>query len=230
MKIREKSVQWISAQLAGELGRISVIVLITATGTAMADVYMWVDETGQVHYSDQWVPGCEKVEIAESPTVAPSSEPPGPPVTETMPLPDPPVSATDEEPIYQGLRVISPREDECLRRTGEIVKVVVEVDPAPDERKLLQHPSHRLRVTLDGKQLESEFLIAPRNSSLVLFLTEVFRGSHRIQVAIEDAAGESLVRSQTVNFHVQQFSPIIRSQQLREQARPVPSPTVPTTP
>ena len=45
------------------LRRISLIALILAGALtiARADVYRWVDEKGQPHYSDQWVPGSEVV-------------------------------------------------------------------------------------------------------------------------------------------------------------------------
>jgi Domain of unknown function (DUF4124) len=41
------------------LRRISVTALILAGALtiAQADVYRWVDEKGQPHYSDEWVPG-----------------------------------------------------------------------------------------------------------------------------------------------------------------------------
>jgi hypothetical protein len=45
------------------LRRVSVTVLILsgAIGIAQADVYRWVDEHGEPHYSDQWVPGSEVI-------------------------------------------------------------------------------------------------------------------------------------------------------------------------
>lgn len=48
------------------LRRISVtaLVLAGALTIAQADVYRWVDEKGQPHYSDQWVPGSEVVKTS----------------------------------------------------------------------------------------------------------------------------------------------------------------------
>jgi len=62
------------------LRRISITVLILAGALtiARADVYRWVDDKGETHYSDQWVPGSEVVKTAgkhassfESPTPTP---------------------------------------------------------------------------------------------------------------------------------------------------------------
>jgi hypothetical protein len=200
--------------------RLTIIALLAMVGSAGAAVYMWVDETGQVHYSDQWVPGCEEVEMPEFPAAVPPVRPPTPPAIDTSPAKESTETKVPEEPVYKSLTVISPAEDQCLRRTGGIVKVLVGIDPAPQKKNLLQHPGHRMRVSLDGTPMESEFLIGRQDGSLALFLTEVFRGTHQIQVMIEDMHGETLAQSETVKFHVQEFSPIIRAKQLQEQSAP----------
>jgi Domain of unknown function (DUF4124) len=40
---------------------ISALTLAGALTVVQADVYRWVDEKGQPHYSDQWVPGSEVI-------------------------------------------------------------------------------------------------------------------------------------------------------------------------
>lgn len=49
------------------LRRISITALILAGAItfARADVYRWVDEKGEPHYSDQWVPGSEVVKTTK---------------------------------------------------------------------------------------------------------------------------------------------------------------------
>lgn len=42
------------------------LVLVCAATVAAADVYRWVDASGEVHYSDRWVPGSELVKIERS--------------------------------------------------------------------------------------------------------------------------------------------------------------------
>ncbi len=48
------------------LRRLSVCALILAGAftLARADVYRWVDEHGQAHYSDQWMPGSEVIKTS----------------------------------------------------------------------------------------------------------------------------------------------------------------------
>src|SRR5215831_16872344 len=50
------------------LRRLLVSALIIAGGftLARADVYRWVDDKGQPHYSDQWMPGSEVVKTSKA--------------------------------------------------------------------------------------------------------------------------------------------------------------------
>jgi Domain of unknown function (DUF4124) len=47
---------------------VSIVALFVAGAvvTVQADVYRWVDEHGQPHYSDQWVPGSEVIKTSRS--------------------------------------------------------------------------------------------------------------------------------------------------------------------
>jgi uncharacterized protein DUF4124 len=45
---------------------ISALILAGAFTLAHADVYRWVDEQGQPHYSDQWVPGSEVIKTVRT--------------------------------------------------------------------------------------------------------------------------------------------------------------------
>jgi Domain of unknown function (DUF4124) len=50
------------------LRRLSMTALILAGAftLARADVYRWVDDKGEPHYSDQWVPGSEVIKTSKS--------------------------------------------------------------------------------------------------------------------------------------------------------------------
>jgi hypothetical protein len=49
------------------LRHVAITSLIVAgiCGVAHADVYRWVDEHGEAHYSDQWVPGSELIKSSK---------------------------------------------------------------------------------------------------------------------------------------------------------------------
>ena len=64
---------------AAMLRPVIVTALIAAglSGVAHADVYRWVDEKGEPHYSDRWVPGSELIKSdkphPQTPTPSPST-------------------------------------------------------------------------------------------------------------------------------------------------------------
>jgi Domain of unknown function (DUF4124) len=45
---------------------VSALILAGAITIARADVYRWVDDHGQPHYSDQWVPGSEVIKTSKA--------------------------------------------------------------------------------------------------------------------------------------------------------------------
>jgi hypothetical protein len=45
---------------------VSALIITGAFTLARADVYRWVDDKGQPHYSDQWMPGSEVIKTSKS--------------------------------------------------------------------------------------------------------------------------------------------------------------------
>jgi hypothetical protein len=45
---------------------VSALILAGACTMARADVYRWVDDRGQPHYSDQWMPGSEVIKTSKA--------------------------------------------------------------------------------------------------------------------------------------------------------------------
>ena len=45
---------------------ISALIIAGAFTLARADVYRWVDDKGQPHYSDQWMPGTEVIKTSKA--------------------------------------------------------------------------------------------------------------------------------------------------------------------
>jgi hypothetical protein len=52
---------------------ITTLILAGAFGIARADVYRWVDEHGEAHYSDRWVPGSELIKSKKPHPPAPDT-------------------------------------------------------------------------------------------------------------------------------------------------------------
>ncbi|MBV9343398.1 MAG: DUF4124 domain-containing protein [Gammaproteobacteria bacterium] len=45
---------------------LPLLLVLGACGVARADVYRWVDEHGEPHYSDQWVPGSQVIKTTRT--------------------------------------------------------------------------------------------------------------------------------------------------------------------
>ncbi len=45
---------------------LPLLLLLGACGAAQADVYRWVDDHGEPHYSDQWVPGSQIIKTTKA--------------------------------------------------------------------------------------------------------------------------------------------------------------------
>jgi hypothetical protein len=59
---------------------LSTLIVAGLCGVAHADVYRWVDEHGEAHYSDRWVQGSELIKSSGKPH--PGAETPSPPSTQ----------------------------------------------------------------------------------------------------------------------------------------------------
>ncbi|WP_240901507.1 DUF4124 domain-containing protein [Thioalkalivibrio sp. XN279] len=167
---------------------ILVALLMSCALVAQAEeVWRWVDENGVVHFSDRPRPGAERVELNRPQTYTP---PPLPARQETA---SPAPSEPDAAPAYTGVRVVSPAAGETLWNIAGELTVQVEVQPG-------LAPGHQLRVSLDGQRVETppgatQFTVSP-----------VFRGEHRLSVAVVDENGRELVSSEPVTFYVHQAS------------------------
>ena len=166
---------------------LALITVLFAVPAAATEVYRWVDETGQPHYSDQWQPGAEKVRIAESPGF--SSQKPARQEAAKGPAPQPAEAGGQ----YQALEITSPAQEEVLWNIEGQLRVSLQVTPA------LQ-PGHGLRLYLDGTLQE-----LPAGSTEAQ-LKDVFRGVHTLRAEVVDESGQVLLAGQPTTFAVRQTS------------------------
>lgn len=166
---------------------ITGISLVIAMGALhAAEVYRWVDEAGKIHYSDSPRPGAEAVEIRE-PNVYDAPE--NLPRIETEP-PDP----ETDTPGYERLQITYPEPDSAFWDNQGNFTLRLTLEPALDSAA-----GHRVRVYLDGESQGT-------TEKLQWRFTGVNRGSHSVRAEVIDEAGESLIQSGTVSFHLHQQS------------------------
>lgn len=163
---------------------ILLFVLAAATATA-TEIYRWVDADGQPHYSDQWQPGAERIQVEESPSYSPSL-PAATPAGRVAAVAAP-------SSAYQELEIASPAQEQVLWNIGSQLPVSIRLEPA------LQS-GHELRLFLDGQQQDLPA------GSMAVTLSEVYRGVHTLRAEVVSEAGETLITSPTRTFMVRQTS------------------------
>jgi hypothetical protein len=154
--------------------------------TPAATVYKWVDDNGVIHYSDQPHENAQKVEL-KAPQTYSAPKIPNTPVRRSSSTPG------KQPAAYQSCAVSEPTPDQVFMNTDTVVAGVTATPPI--------RPGDKAVVTLDGMQVPGvpasggQFTISP-----------VDRGTHSIQVAIQDSSGANVCTSAAVTFHVHQPS------------------------
>jgi hypothetical protein len=166
---------------------VSVIGLLIAC-SASAAVYKSVDAEGNVVYTDDPKGHGEPVKLPPLSTVPPPKYVISP-AEATLPGSD------SQAPAYEQLSIVMPTPDETLRDNTGGVTVKLALHPALDKAA-----GHRLQYFLDG-QPQGE----PGTADKAVF-PNVPRGTHTVEVAVVDAAGNELQRSSSVRFYLHRQS------------------------
>jgi hypothetical protein len=168
-------------------GILFTLMSVACTVAVSASVYKWVDENGVTHYSDQPHENAQKVELR-----APQTYSAPPPSTRTTP--PPPHSAATQRPAappYRSCTLSEPTNDQVYMNASSIT-ASLRLEPVP-------RPGDRVVVTLDGQKVSGPSVSGGP------FTIPVDRGSHALQVAVQDSGGQVVCQS-SVTFHVHQPS------------------------
>jgi hypothetical protein len=154
-----------------------------------AEIWRWKDANGVVHYSDNPMPGGERITVFSPPPSGVAQPPPvsTPPPMPPVQLPAPQAAQT----TYSMCAVIAPARDETFRGV-QPVDVKLSIDPG-------LRTGHRIQLLFNG---------VPRldwpPGSISFTLPEVFRGSHTLAVRIVDQNGQVQCSGPSTTFHLQQ--------------------------
>jgi len=166
------------------LGLAATLLAQAPTIGVAAGVYKWTDADGVVHFSDQPVPGAEKVYTSSAPsglTVGPTGAQPGTPATgkEKSNFP------------YTVLTITMPTAEQTF--VDEPVPVHLDMEPA-------LYGSHQIVWLLNGKPLDEP----PTATGFTL--SQLPRGAYVLSAKIKDTQSQEFQDSDSVTFYVQQPS------------------------
>ena len=161
---------------------ITMLLLITISSVALSTtLYRWVDDEGQVHFSDQPQTGAEEIKVRSPSTFEAPKTPVGSP------------QATQEQSEtfkYDSLAVVNPTSEQTLWNLGGELGVSIALRPG-------LRPGHKLHAHLNGKTTEV-------GNASKFTLTDVFRGEQNLSVSVSNDKGKELIRSSPIKFFVQQ--------------------------
>jgi hypothetical protein len=167
-----------------------VLACLAAFAGHAAVIYKWTDSDGVVHYSDQPVPGAEKIYTAGSspPGVAGSAS------RSTVDTPEPGAKKPAAPRMtYAQFSITSPQADQTFYGE-ETIGVHLALEPG-------LRPDQTITWHLNGKQLDDQ---APNSTQLTL--PHLDRGAYVIAATITDQeTGESLT-TDSISFYVRQPS------------------------
>lgn len=167
---------------------IPLIALLFITPTLADEIYKWVDENGQMNFSDIPRDGATEIELAPAQTFSvPSAQSAATSSSATTR-----VAGSKEVASYEAMEIVNPATEETIWNTGGEVTVSVSLQPG------LQ-TGHQIRLYIDGKPLPN---LAPNSSSLQI--SEVPRGQHQLRAEVRDQNGEVLITAQPTTFFYQQ--------------------------
>jgi hypothetical protein len=150
-------------------------------------IYHWLDNEGNVHFSDTAVPGTEEIQVKNNnllPTDRENFENPDSIVNDLF------FNGEDENIITYQATITSPEDDKPLRSNSGTIDIHIATEPEKEN-------THKLQLYLDGKKLGSP-QISPTMRAL-----NIDRGTHQVQVELLDESGKVLAKTQVVTVHLQ---------------------------
>lgn len=157
-----------------------LLMLLSVAVAANAAVYRWIDADGTVTYSDRPQPGSERLKLTPLQTYNPAPVSKG---TASVP------TQTRQFEDYEEFAILAPRNNATFRNNGGNVDVQLKLEP-------VLRSTHTVGIILNDRT------VGEAGSTMSLTLSNVDRGTHRLQAVIMDKSGNELARTDPVTFHL----------------------------
>lgn len=187
---------------------LTFIGLALPLSQASATIYKWVDEQGNVSYSDTPHAGAQQLDLP-SQTEMPETQIGEQPKTQSQEQ-----SPVADAMIQYQISLSAPLQEATIWTGNGDVEVQASVDPAPQS-------DMKYQFLVDGKP----YLPQPQTSSYVT-LTNVDRGTHELQVQLLNAQ-DKVIATSNPPVKVYVHRPSLLNQPARQQPLPLNSPLLP---
>ncbi|MDM7321880.1 MAG: DUF4124 domain-containing protein [Gammaproteobacteria bacterium] len=172
---------------------ILLALALSILTTQAAEVYRYIDEKGNIAFTDQPRAGAQRIVVEPAP--ATSVVVPVLPTTPQSPAKASSKPGAEAFTGYTDLRITQPSPGESLLNTVGDVDVSLNLHP-----RLRADLGHGLTVLLDGTP------VAQNTTRMNLVLNNVDRGDHVLEAYVQDGAGAVLIQSAPVRFTLQRPS------------------------
>lgn len=147
--------------------------------SAYAGIYKWVDDKGNVHYSDKEQKGAEEVNLPAAVTYTPT----------TTGAAASGKAETEKKLGYTEMSIVQPKMNETIRSNNGDVQVGIDLKPG-------LVTGDGITLYLDGK----EVIKGVAQTSVTL--QNLDRGSHTLRATIFDRNGTAVISSKSIIFHL----------------------------
>lgn len=157
-----------------------ILVVLFHASVTVAEVYRWIDDRGRVTYSDQPVPGAQRI---AAPAPAPADAVAGPAGADTA-----------YSGPYEAFEILAPEHETVASNADLRLNVGLLLVPG-------LMPEHRIQIFLDGAAL------GDGQDNTQFSLRGLSPGTHQLQARVVDAAGAVVAATSTNRFHLRPSSP-----------------------
>ena len=164
-------------------GLMAFFICIHAT-PVLAQMYKWVDDEGNISYSDQ-----PPFKGAEQLTPPPISTTPAMKVPKKRPVKKPKEEETSTQ--YSYFKITDPENDATIRENNGNFSISLGIKPALNTQK-----GDYIQVLMDGK------IVKDKLSGTSVAFTNIDRGAHQISAMIKNKKGRTLKKSQTIIIYL----------------------------
>jgi len=166
-----------------------ILCLLLNSSAVFSEMYKWVDQEGNISYSD--TPPYKGAESLDAPAITTM------PATAVAKKKPAKANQPEEEKTtkYSYLRITSPENDATIQNNEGNFSISITVKPSLDTKN-----GHYFSLSMDGKVVQDKLSGNSANMS------NIDRGSHKISVSIKDKNGKTLRKSKAVTVHLHRRS------------------------